>query len=66
MVFIFWYLIYNGALAGHVTSFSGNIPKPLPSSQSMITSKIPGPLEFPIQVHCIIGAPHLFHVASVA
>lgn len=60
------YFIYNAASSAHITFFSGNIPKLLPTAQSMIAFKIPGPLGFPVQAHCILGVPHLFHGASVA
>lgn len=66
LFFIFWYFIYSGASSAHITSFSGNIQKSLPPSQSMIISKIPGPLGFPIQAHCVTSARHLLHIASVA
>ena len=58
--------LYSGASSAHVTSSSGDIPKSLPSGQSVITSRIPGRLGFPIRLHCVISATHLLHVASVA
>lgn len=63
---VFHFPVFNlqWTSSGHFTSFSGNIPKSLPSGQSTVTSKIPGPLGFPIQAHCFFCVPPLFHIAS--
>ena len=59
-------LLHGGASSAHVASFSGDIPKSLPSGQSMLTSRIPGRLEFPMWARWVISVTHLLHVASVA
>jgi len=58
--------LYSGDSSARVTSSSGDAPKSLPSGQSMITSRIPGRLRFPIWARCVVSATHLLHVASVA
>ncbi|KAM6233185.1 guanine nucleotide-binding protein G(q) subunit alpha-like [Porphyrio hochstetteri] len=47
-----------GSSSESVMSSSGDIPKSLPSGQSVITSEIPGQLGFPIQACCVISAIH--------
>lgn len=49
----------------HVISSPEDIPKFLPSDQPMMKSKIPGPLGFSIQGHCIINTICLLQVLSV-
>lgn len=41
-------------------------PKFLPSGQSMVFSRAPGQLGFPIQACCVINATYLLHVTSIA
>ncbi|KAF4794898.1 hypothetical protein TURU_097768 [Turdus rufiventris] len=59
----------TSSIQQHITFSSSfdddDSPKFLPSSQFMMTSKIPGQLGFPIGAHCIIRAIHLL-LASVA
>ena len=59
-------LLCGGVSSACITSSSGDIPKSLPSGQSMITSRIPGQWGFPIPVRCVISATHLLHISSVA
>lgn len=59
-------LLHSVTSSAHNTCFSCDIPKSLSSGQSMITSKNPGQLGFPIQAHCVITATHFLHIVFVA
>lgn len=55
---------YGGAPRAQVT-FSGTVPKSLPSGQFIISSRIPRKSGFLIQARCVISATHLLHLALV-